>query len=94
MQARVLFDLEKHGEDQLALAIRRLPPGGQLTINQTGLTIMAMPGGARRFRLRVPPKLAPLELQPEHDAFKAAATATTELVRLHEQAVKDPHQED
>jgi hypothetical protein len=85
--ARVLFDLDKHGPEVLADAIRRMPPGGALTLTQSAVTIAALPGAARRFTLKMPPKVT---WRPDVDVarLKSHTEAAEELIRVHRGVVE------
>ena len=86
--APIMFDLEKHGEEQLDSAVRRMPPGAMIILAKTGVGIRAQGGGQRRFMLRLPPRLGTRPEGIDQDAFKGAATATPELIKVHKQVLK------
>jgi len=88
MSQTLMFDLDKSGEEQLANAIRHLPPGNMLILTGSGYGISATRGGARRFMLRVPPTVTERP-NINFDAFKGAVTAAPELARIHREFTEE-----
>lgn len=82
--ATLMFDLDRDGEDQLAVALRNLPVGASLRLVGSGLGVTRV-GGGRTFRPVVPPRVTkPVGWRLED--FKSVKTAAPALAAAHSEA--------